>query len=177
MGESTPNSWTKISPIKRLGLSLMFVVWIGIVLVSGFAWPIGMQHLSQWPWNQSWFMFYRSSGYHYYLQMRGTLANGQPSNVSLEDYFRYPAAFHSPRFNELTRDVPTTRRLGAYVCRKYNQQAPPDAQLDRITIWDSWWPDQRGNRRRVNQVAPADLKTWTYLENEACSKLQVEWQS
>jgi hypothetical protein len=177
MVDGEKKSWRKIHPLVRLAASGIFVGWISVVALGGFAWPLGKTEWSRWPWNQSWFMFYRSSGNHYYLQLKGFLEDGSPAKVSLEDYFKYPSAYHSPRFNEIARDAPTVRQLGAFVCRKYNASAPAGARLARVTVWDSWWPDRRGPRRKVHDVPSKEMQTYTYLENETCDRLELERRS
>lgn len=172
------NNWQKVPrPLRQLG-TLWFCIWLCVILVSGFAYPLGRSDWAIWPWNQSWFMFYRGSGgKRYYLHVSGVDANGKAANVSLDQFFKYTAAFGSNRPNEMTRDPVALQRLASFVCRKYNENAASDKQLSRITVIDSSWTDMPGQRRYMYQVPPEQVHHWNYVDNASCATLQAETPS
>ncbi len=171
---SADQSWRKVKLPVRIAASAAFVLWLFVIVSGGFAWPSGLMQFSHWPWNQSWFMFYRSSGKHYFMQAKGTLADGSSAPPLIDRYFKFPAAFHSSRFNEVTRDDWHVRQMAAYLCRKYNREAPYAARMATISVWDTWWDDKRGVRRYESEIPAAEKQTWNYLTNEPCSKLEME---
>ena len=171
---SAANSWPKIKLPIRIIASGAFVFWLGVIVIGGFSWPLGHRELSLWPWNQSWFMFYYSTDKHYLMQAKGTLVDGSEAPPLVERYFKYQAAFHSTRFNEVTRDVHHARRLAAYLCRQYNREVQGSARLETISIWDTWWPNKRGVRRYEHEVPATEKRSKTYVDNESCAKLEAE---
>lgn len=137
-------------------------------MVSGFAWPLGVAGWSTWPWSSAWFMFSSSDGRVYHLEVSGTLADGRPVAIDMRRWFRFPAAFESPRYNEIARTPENIGALARYVCRRYNADAAPGARLVHVSVVDATWPQRRGARVDAAHVAPGARQLTTYLHDGLC---------
>lgn len=153
--------------------TIAFTLLALVVIRAGLAYPLQKTEWSKWPWNQNWFVFYKGAPHLYLLRASGVTRSGQKVSIELDRYFRFPVAFQSRRYNEFSRTPYQLERLAAFVCDQVNAERTVDP-LVRISVWDSWYSNLPGKRRKIDEVLGTELNEKLYLDNRACS--EIAWK-
>ena len=146
----------------------LLAVVASTVIVSGFAWALGHWEWSVWPWNRAWFMFSSNDGRHYALTFFGRLQDGRVVPVDMRRWFRVQPGCESLRSNYLPRSAGALRALAHYICRRSNEAPDAGSRMERITVVDLSWPQERGRRRRSAEVPLAEMAASMYLDDAPC---------
>ena len=148
---------------------MILVVVAALVVSTGFGYSVSKYNRLWriWPWG-SWAMFTFDSDIFTRLQAKGTLEDGRETFVDLNRWFRYSVAFEKRRYSALGRYPDRVRKLAAYLCQRYNEEARPGKRLVTITIWDTAWSREPGRRRHMEEVPEAERKTHLNLSQYAC---------
>jgi hypothetical protein len=158
----------EIHPIqRRAGLALLGV-YVAVVAMSGFAWPLGRGHLSVFPFNRGWWMFHREDGYLYHLRFSAVRADGRLDEVDMERWFRWQASPRTRRYDETTRDRAPLRRLVAWICNAHNRESVGSNRWQAITVTDTVWFQTRGKRVSYAETPSDKLRVTTLLDTEPC---------
>lgn len=152
---------------RHMSLSLL-AVYVLVVGVSGFAWPLGHGDVAVWLLTRSWFMFHREDGYNYHLRFAVMLPDGSRDEADIDRYFAWPASQTTRRYDEVSRDPATLRALVRYLCARHNRDARAEQRWVAITVTDTMWYQKRGRRVSLAATPWPEQRVTEHLHDEPC---------
>ena len=153
--------------LKRLVPQVLPVLFLGLI----FADFITYQFKIDWPfgfWRRQWQMFSYGSNKLSRLVVSGQLENGSEIAVPMQSWFKYPVAFESSRYDEISRRYESIFQLADYVCRQYNQAAKKGEKLKTVSISSASWEKRSGFRQRLNEVSPNQIRFYPHISHKRC---------
>jgi hypothetical protein len=138
----------------------IFVVFLGCVLYSGFAYPLTYGS-GLWPFNRDWFMFSSESGYDYILEARAITKDGAEILLDPSQEFRFPIGAASDRFQETPRNWYGMQKLATFLCAHY--------PIREVTLNEISWQRKPGRRLSPKEVPADKLTTTPWIPHFKCS--------